>query len=185
LVMGFANLAALCVVGGVQVPSYDSEQLIRLARAAVVSEVAHQAPPAVSGRTMTVKPVFVTIEADGKVLGCRGALVAREKTLQAEIVLAAQGAAAHDPRYRPLTRDTLKHFLVTVTVVEGLDRISDVSGLQPADGLVLEQGDRIGVVLPWEGKNPAIRLAWAYKKAGVAEGSSAVLYKMHAERYRG
>lgn len=182
--MGFAYLAASLTLGSAQISSYDSDKLVKLARAAVVSEVSHQSLPAVSSHT-PVKAVFVTIEWNGKVLGCRGSLTARTKSLETEIVLAAQGAAAHDPRYKPLTREKLKSFFVTVTIVEELDRITDVAGLQPSDGLVLEQGDRTGVVLPWEGKDPSTRLKWAYKKAGVAEGSSAVLYTMHAERYRG
>ncbi len=177
-------MVALGLVGGAQISSYDSDKLVKIARAAVVSEVSHQALPAASGHT-PVKPVFVTIESEGKVLGCRGSLIARTKSLETEIVLAAQGAAAHDPRYKPLTREKLKNFLVTVTIVEELDPITSVAGLQPSEGLVLESGDRTGVVLPWEGRDPRTRLQWAYKKAGVSGGSSAVLYTMHAERYRG
>jgi hypothetical protein len=40
-------------------------------------------------------------------------------------------------------------------------------------------------VLPWEGKDPRIRLKWAYQKAGVAIGASANLYRLTATRFRG
>lgn len=98
---------------------------------------------------------------------------------------AARSAAQHDPRYRPLTPKDLDSFLVTVTVVEGLDPVSGVDGLAPAEGLVLESGDAKGVVLPWEGKDPRTRLKWAYKKAGVPEGTPVRLYILHGERERG
>jgi len=50
---------------------------------------------------------------------------------------------------------------------------------------VLKSGAKVGVVLPWEGKDPKTRLAWAYRKAGVKPGTSVRLYKLKAERYRG
>ena len=74
---------------------------------------------------------------------------------------------------------------VTVTVVDRLESIKNVSRLSPKDGLVLQSGDRIGVVLPWEGKDPKVRLEWAYRKAGVKQGERVNLHLMVAERYRG
>jgi hypothetical protein len=127
----------------------------------------------------------VTIERDGRVLGCRGSLEARTGSLEAEVVLAAQAAAVHDPRYRRLTPADTQRFLVTVTIMDRLEPIRDVSGLTPSAGLVLRSGGRCGVVLPWEGKDPAVRLRWAYTKAGETQGASVQLFRMIAERYRG
>lgn len=129
--------------------------------------------------------VFVTIERDGTILGCRGTLSPRERTLDAEIVSAAKGAAKFDPRYGAIRKDKLGKFLVTVTIVQRLESCSGVDGLQPSEGLVLRSGSKTGVVLPWEGKDPKTRLSWAYKKAGVAPGTAVTLQKMVAERYRG
>ena len=131
------------------------------------------------------KPVFVTIERDGKILGCRGSLSTRTATLGAEIAMAAAAACAHDPRYRPMTRRDLDGFLVTVTVVTSLAPIADVSGLHPDEGLVLTANGKTGIVLPWEGKDPALRLKWAYQKAMLPIGSSATLRRMTGERWRG
>ena len=149
---------------------------------AAVAEVRHSEPPALPG-AHPVKPVFVTIEIGGNVHGCRGSLETRSQSLESEIILAAQSAAAHDPRYQPISLKQLGNFKVTITIVEARRQISDVDDLAPVDGLALESGARWGIVLPWEGKDPRIRLQWAYRKAGVAEGTPANLYRLIAERF--
>ena len=158
--------------------------LIRLARQAVVAEVDGQSPPKPAKATPP-RPVFVTIERYGRILGCRGSLETRTSSLEAEVVEAARAAARHDPRYAPLKRSDLRGFLVGVTVVERRDPIQTVEGLPPADGLVLTSGGRTGVVLPWEGRDPHVRLTWAYRKAGVNEGAKVLLFRLIAERSRG
>lgn len=159
-------------------------EMIRVAREAVIAEVSG-APVPKTPRLGSPQPVFVTIERGGKVVGCRGSLMARRADLGAEIADAARAAAAHDPRYRPLTTRDLKDFLVTVTVVSRLETIPSVDGLLPDDGLALIGNGKTGIVLPWEGKDPQVRLKWAYRKAGLPEGSSATLQRVVAERWRG
>ena len=165
-----------------------SEQaLISLARTAVRAEVEGRPLPLPAERSPS-HPVFVTIERRGKVLGCRGDLEARAGSLQEEIVLAARAASSHDPRYRPLKHSDLDDFCVTVTILRRLiplDGPAAAAALTPDDGLVLKSGDRTGVVLPWEGKSPGVRLEWAYRKAGVSPGTACRLYRMIAERFRG
>lgn len=160
------------------------DSLVALARSAVISEVMGKALPKVTDAE-PAKPVFVTIERNGKVLGCRGYLDAHGSSLQASVIDAARAAAQHDPRYPPLRPADLKSFLVTVTIVEREESIDSVASLGPGDGLVLRSGNRTGVVLPWEGKDPQIRLRWAYKKAGVQVGSAVRLSRLIAERIRG
>jgi len=162
----------------------NTRALIALARAAVESEVRGGSPPHIAAKTPP-RAVFVTIERKAKVLGCRGALECRTRSLEEEVVLAARAAASHDPRYRPLTQRDLADFLVTVTVVERLEPLDRIESLAPADGLVLKSGGRTGVVLPWEGKDPKVRLEWACKKAGVPVGAACELFRMEAERMRG
>jgi len=180
--MGIALLLPMALQG--VSPSLSGEELVRFARATVTAQVT--GTPAVKVPAFgSAKPVFVTIERHGAILGCRGSVMTHRTTLGDEISDAARSACAHDPRYRPLTRSDVQDFLVTVTVVDHLEAISSVQGLRPADGLVLTSGTRTGIVLPWEGKDPEVRLRWAYQKAGVPLGSAARLEKMTAERWRG
>ena len=166
--------------------AYEEADLIALARANVEAAVKNQSPPT-SSHGERARPVFVTIERGGKVLGCRGTLQARFGSLEAEVCNAARSAARNDPRYPPLSPADLKKYLVTVTVVESQTplEMANIGSLQRGEGLVLQSGNRVGVVLPWEGNDARVRLGWAYKKAGVAPGASCRLYRLKAARFRG
>jgi AMMECR1 domain-containing protein len=174
----------LLILAPLRASAADGLALVRLARAGVAAEVRGEPPPRIEGRSPP-RPVFVTIERRGHVVGCRGSLVCRGRSLEAEVVLAARAAAGHDPRYPPLGRADLADFRVTVTVVDRLQALERVDALTPAEGLVLRSGGRTGVVLPWEGRDPQVRLGWAYRKAGVAPGTSCKLDRLIAERWRG
>jgi AMMECR1 domain-containing protein len=168
----------------------DSEKtMIAIARSAVVREVIGDAPkisysPA---QTLPVQGVFVTIERRGVVVGCRGTLLPQTRTLGEEITSAARAASSHDPRYRPLTPADLRDFQVTVTLVDRLEplTVAQIETLAPAEGLVLTSGTHTGIVLPWEGKDPRVRLRWAYKKASLSENSPCTLKRLIARRFRG
>lgn len=175
------SLTACCVAQSGQ-PDDDRRVLAAYARAAVIAEVTRAKPPKPMKRH-PAKPVFVTIDIHGNVHGCRGSLDIRTGSLEDEIILSAREAAAHDPRYRPLTPKQLADFRVTITIVESKRPISDVSDLSPSDGLALRSGSKWGIVLPWEGKDPRVRLGWAYRKAGVPEGSTATLYVLKGDRF--
>lgn len=166
--------------------AYEETALIALVRANVAAAVMGEAAPKIEAGERA-RPVFVTIERGNKVLGCRGSLRARAGSLEAEVAAAARSAARTDPRYRPLNRADLKNYLVTVTVIERQTplELADIGSLGQGEGLVLQSGNRVGVVLPWEGRDARVRLGWAYKKAGVAPGSSCRLYRLQAARFRG
>ncbi len=159
-------------------------ELISLARAAISAEVRHLAPPSPLTHSLP-QGVFVTVEINGQVRGCRGELSAMGGSLEEEIVREARAAADHDPRYRPLQESDLRSFLVTVTIVDRTAPMGPLSSLQPEEGLVLRQGDRVGVVLPYEGRKPETRLTWAYRKAHASEGAPVQLSRLLGRRFRG
>ncbi|HWD41160.1 MAG TPA: AMMECR1 domain-containing protein [Fimbriimonas sp.] len=163
---------------------YHEQALLQIAHQAIEREVSGK-PPAQVKADSPPSPVFITIERGGKVVGCRGSLAARTPSLEQEVASEARAACAHDPRYGPLTSKDLSRILVTVTVVDRMEPVGSVDGLEPSEGLVVRSGDKVGVVLPWEGKDPATRLKWAYKKAGLSEGSPATLALLIAKRFRG
>lgn len=160
--------------------------LIALARDAVKRETLHQKPPLPLDQDAPM-PVFVTIERRGQILGCRGSLRTNQSSLEREIIHAARSATAFDPRYAPLSPADLQGFLVTVTLVKRQIPLaeSDLNSLAPEEGLVLQSGAHFGIVLPFEGRDPRVRLGWARKKAGVSPGASARLFRLQAERFRG
>lgn len=186
--LSFLRVAALLVILVCVLPCGATEEadLIALARQSVRREVLGLAPPQSKAKSRAL-PIFVTIERRGQVIGCRGSLRAREGSLQGEVIQAARAASRHDPRYKPLTTNDLQNFLVTVTIVRGMTPLAraDLESLQPEDGLVLQSGNRSGIVLPWEGKVPRQRLSWAYKKAGVSPNASCRLFRLKADRFRG
>jgi AMMECR1 domain-containing protein len=164
---------------------YRESHLIAIAREAVVNAAGGKQANSISAEFSPPLPVFVTIEVNGVVRGCRGDLRTRTRSLDDEVTLAATDAASRDPRYRPISAIELSRFLVTVTIVQRTEPISDLSTLTPEDGLVLTSGNHVGVVLPWEGRDPNVRLNWAYKKAGVAKGTQVSLDRLVATRFRG
>ncbi|HWA82824.1 MAG TPA: AMMECR1 domain-containing protein, partial [Fimbriimonadaceae bacterium] len=178
-------LVATLIVSLAYASEYDEPHLLSVARETIISQVRGTPLHHVLTGKLPVKPVFVTIERNGVIRGCRGSLTTRTTSLEDEIRLAARAAAEHDPRYRPLSESESWNFQVTVTIVEAKEKIFDVSGLRPKDGLALESGGHWGIVLPWEGKDPATRLKWAYQKAGVVQGAPASLFRLTATRFRG
>jgi len=166
--------------------AWDEARLIALARQSVEAQVKGEKPP-VPRDDDPPMGVFVTIERGGKVLGCRGTLAATQSSLEREIARAARSACAFDPRYRPLSPADLKDFRVTVTLVQCQTPLAreELSSLQAEEGLTLQSGERYGIVLPFEGRDPHTRLRWAWKKAGVSPGSPYRLFRMQAQRFRG
>jgi len=164
--------------------AYDQKALINLAKSTIRAEVENKKPPKAQ-QHYPARPVFVTISTANRILGCRGSLESRTDSLESEVILAARSAARHDPRYPPINAADIAKIEVTITVIDALITINSVDALRPEDGLVLRSGSKIGVVLPWEGKDPKTRLKWAYKKAGVDFGSPCTLQLMKAERFKG
>lgn len=162
----------------------EEKRLLALAHETIRRVVLSLPPLAVVG-TAPAQGVFVTIERKGQVLGCRGTLTPRMSGLDEELVAAARSAAAHDPRYRMLQPVDLRGLEVTITVIQSLAPLTDIATLRPEEGLVLKVASKVGVVLPWEGKDPKTRLEWAYKKAGVKPGSPVNLQRMKALRIKG
>jgi MEMO1 family protein len=138
--------------------------------------------PAPSSKSMT-KGVFVTIESNGKVLGCRGTMEPSEPTLELEIQRVARSATQFDPRYGRVQLGK-SPYAVTLTIVDRTEPLGLIDSLRPEEGLVLRSSTGVGVVLPWEGKDPKTRLEWAYTKAKTPRGASVRLERLFAKRFR-
>ncbi len=131
----------------------DSQKhaLVNLARRAVVAQVAGTpAPVPMAIGLPEASGAFVTLKRLGALRGCLGTLQC-SRGLAAEVARCAAEAASEDPRFPPVRSDELADVSVEVSVLGPLEPID------PADasvitlgrhGLVAEQGERRGLLLP-------------------------------------
>jgi AmmeMemoRadiSam system protein A len=124
--------------------------LVELARIAVRARVdgervalsPRSAFPAASG-------VFVTLKIDGELRGCLGTLESED--LGHDVARCAADAASDDPRFPPVAAFELSLLTVDVSVLGPLERIDphDPDAFAIGQhGLVVEDGDRRGLLLP-------------------------------------
>ena len=115
--------------------------------------------------------VFITLEKWGKVRGCRGTLEPARINIINEVRHNAVAASMGDSRYPPFIQGSIDHCRISITIVEGLVPAKSLLSIKKSDGIVLRKGNNVGVVLPYEGSDPLVRLKWAYLKAGLEEPS--------------
>ncbi len=116
--------------------------------------------------------VFVTLRNGKEVRGCQGTLIPAKENLHAEIIENTVRAAASDRRYSPVSLHELHQIKIQIAIVkdwveiDGEDKLKDPKIF----GLVIENGERTGVILPGEAKTSS----WQYRKtcslAGVRSG---------------
>ena len=134
----------------------DAQQrsLVEIARAAVTEAITGrhvEAPrPDHLDRLPGATGAFVTLKRDGQLRGCIGTLECR-LPLADEIARVAVSAAREDPRFDPLRPAELDDLDVEVSVLGPLEEIDprDPGAIEIGrHGLVVEQGDRRGLLLP-------------------------------------
>jgi hypothetical protein len=174
----------------------DAQQraLVEIARSAVHQAIAGT-PLAVPRREdleglPTASGAFVTLKRDGQLRGCIGTLQCRAP-LPEEIARVAVSAAREDPRFDAVRPAELDDLDVEVSVLGPLEAINprDPAAIEIGrHGLVVEQGDRRGLLLPqvateW-GWNREQFLAQTCVKAGLAPDSwqrDATVYRFAAD----
>ena len=140
-------------------------------------------PPALKRRGA----VFVTVEKRGQTTprGCRGTLQPVSRSLAEEIIRNSVAACSRDRRVVPLRLNELPRCLISLTVVLSARPISSIASHDAArNGLVARRGSKIGIVLPFEGRDAATQLNWARRKAKLKEDDSAQLCELVAVRFR-
>jgi AmmeMemoRadiSam system protein A len=143
-----------------------------------------------TGRTLAVQPgdvpvelaapgaAFVTLKREGRLRGCVGSHRAW-RPLVTDVIENAAIAAFSEPRFPPLTAAELDGLSLSLSLLTPPAPIAATSeaellrALRPGrDGLILAEGDRLGLFLPemWEQlASPAEFLAWLKRKAGLPE----------------
>ena len=131
--------------------------------------------------------VIVTIEKNGRVAprGCRGTLQPARKNLAEEIIANAIAAATRDAREKPLEKDELAHCKISLTIILSIKPIQSLDQHDAVRcGLIAQRGNKIGLVLPYEGKDARTQWKWARAKAGLKDGEKAQMLEVEAVRFR-
>lgn len=160
----------------------ERARLLEVARASIAHGLEAGAPLAVApeGETPALqaeRASFVTLEREGRLRGCIGALEARMPLVR-DVAEHAFAAAFRDPRFRPLERDELPGLachvsvLTPATPMEFHDEGDLLAQLRPGvDGLIIACGRRRATFLPsvWEQvPTPQLFLAHLKQKAGIS-----------------
>ena len=166
-------------------------ELLEVARIAIRSRLTGSPPPGIEVRPHPDDPergVFVTLRIAGELRGCIGTLSAEEGVLKTVADFAIQ-AAFHDPRFPPLAHEELSRIQIEISLLTP-PRLTSVDRVEAGrDGLILELGNRRGLLLP------QVATEWNYGreeflsalclKAGLPLGSwsdpGARLYAFQAE----
>lgn len=171
----------------------DAERrvVIGIARRSVSARVAGAAvPPATEAGLPPASGVFVTLKQGGELRGCLG-ILEDVANLADGVARCAADASSNDPRFTPVTPPELPELSIEVSVLGPLERIDPASPHAITigrHGLVIEQGDRRGVLLPqvaseW-GWTPLQFLRQACVKATLAPDAwerGATVYRFDAE----
>jgi AmmeMemoRadiSam system protein A len=128
----------------------DQRAMLDLARAAIVGAFtarparAPDPPPACLALR---RGVFVTIEVKGRLRGCIG-VVEAEAPLAESIRHCAESAAFRDPRFPSLAPEEISDLRVEISVLSALSEISPEAVEIGKHGLLVDSGDRRGLLLP-------------------------------------
>lgn len=165
-------------------------QAVALARHAVVACVQTRAfskvPAELAPALLRPGAAFVTLRREALLRGCIGTFQPRHPTLADEIVSAAVGAAASDPRFAPIAPWELPFLAYKVALLSPIRRVYDLTALDPAEhGLVLREpaSGRSAVLLP---RVPGVttvaeQVAALYEKAGVTSAVPVEFWAFTAE----
>lgn len=164
---------------------------ILLAQQSIQHYLSHQTklpcPNSLSQDLKSRSGAFVSIKKRDQLRGCIGTLEPCETNLAEEIIENALKAALHDPRFSPITTEELQDLTYSIDVVRPLEKISDVSELDPKIyGLVVRCDHRQGVLLPdLEGvHSPEKQIQICLSKGRIPEDATVEMYRFKVERFR-
>jgi len=126
--------------------------------------------------------LFVTIKVGGKVKGCQGTLIPAKGNLLEEIIENTIRAATSDRRYPPISLQELPETHIQIALVKEWYEIDREDKLRDPNrfGLIVENGERMGIILPGEAKTSSWQYMKACKLAGVRKGDSFRLFVFEA-----
>lgn len=125
--------------------------LLAIARKAIEACVLRDEPILEATEEPTLNALcgcFVSIKQNGQLRGCIGKFES-QSPLHQEVAEMACAAATKDPRFYPMVKDDLNNFLIEISVLSPLQKITDPTDIQVGfHGIYIEKGTHRGVLLP-------------------------------------
>lgn len=137
--------------------------------------------------TALKRGVFVSIKKMGALRGCIGTIIPNKKNLLTEIVSNAISSCSKDYRFDPIEENELELLTISVDILSELERITDVSCLNPKKyGVTVHSKGRMGVLLPdLDGVDTVEeQLKIASNKAGFKVEEIEYIERFSVERYK-
>jgi AmmeMemoRadiSam system protein A len=130
-------------------PHDERQWLLAIARSALDARVrGERAPDVPAHASRVVSGVFVTVHCDGALRGCLGTVSARVRLSEAIARLAAD-VSTEDLRFAPLQPSELPRVTIDLSVLTPAEVVVDPETIEIGrDGLIIEQGNRRGLLLP-------------------------------------
>ncbi len=130
---------------------------------------------------------FVSLHKHGRLRGCIGTILPREKDVAAEIMRNAISAGTEDPRFDPVTPRELDELDYSVDILSEPEEVPDERYLDARKyGVIVQKGWRQGLLLPdLEGVNTVEeQVSIAKQKAGMRPDEHGVkLFRFTVERH--
>lgn len=144
-------------------------------------------PPAQLPAEMKGKAgVFVSLKKHGELRGCIGTIASTTDNIAEEIIRNAIEAAAHDPRFAPVTKTELADLEISVDVLGEPEPAASIKDLDVKRfGVIVKSGQRRGLLLPaLKGVDtPEEQIAICRRKAGIGLSEPVELFKFEVRRY--
>lgn len=166
--------------------------IIKLAKDAIRSYITKGVMPSLppiglSNELEEKKGVFVSIKKEGLLRGCIGTIEPCKKNVAEEIIHNAISASTEDPRFPPITSDELDHLTIFVDLLSSLEKVTDLSQLDPKKyGILATCKNKKGLLLPnLEGIDTVEeQINIAKKKAGIKPYESVNFQRFEVKRYK-
>lgn len=130
---------------------------------------------------------FVSLKKNGSLRGCIGTFEPTQGSVAEEILRNAVSAAAHDPRFDPVTEDELPELVYSVDVLSRPEPIDSPEQLDVRRyGVIVQNGARRGLLLPDLAgvDTPEKQIAIAREKADIGPDEPVRLWRFEAVRHQ-
>lgn len=127
--------------------------LVKLARKTIQSFITNKVTPPLPKNLpdefTSKRGVFVSIKKKGRLRGCIGTIEPVKKNVAGEVIHNAISASTQDPRFPSVTTEELDDITISVDILSPLEKITDLSELDPKKyGILLSCNFKKGVLLP-------------------------------------